>query len=52
MFSVGSAPRLYNEDLTQLELGLDRLLEMTVEGDREEKATNKLDCDKRTSRVI
>jgi hypothetical protein len=22
MFSVGSAPRLYNEDLTQLELGI------------------------------
>jgi hypothetical protein len=28
-----SAPRLYNEDLTQLELELGRVLEMTVQGD-------------------
>jgi hypothetical protein len=31
VFSVGSSPRLYNEDLKQLELELSR--ELTVEGD-------------------
>jgi hypothetical protein len=30
---VGSAPRLYNEDLTQLEWELGQVLEMAVEGD-------------------
>jgi hypothetical protein len=30
---MGSAPRLYNEDLTQLELELGRVIEMAVEGD-------------------
>jgi hypothetical protein len=33
VFSVGSAPRIYNEDLTQLELELSRVLEMAVESD-------------------
>jgi hypothetical protein len=33
MFSVGSAPKMYNEDLTQLKLELGRVLEMAVQGD-------------------
>jgi hypothetical protein len=49
---VGSAPRLYNEDLMQLELELGRVLEMAVEGDWEEMAGKELDCDKKTSHVI
>jgi hypothetical protein len=44
VFSVESAPRLYNEDLTQLELELGRVLEMAVEGD--------LDWEKKTPCVI
>jgi hypothetical protein len=49
---MGSAPRLYKEDLTQLESELSRVLEMADEGDWEEKAKKKLDCDQKTSRVI
>jgi hypothetical protein len=30
VFSVGAAPRLYNEDLTQLELELSRVPELAV----------------------
>jgi hypothetical protein len=52
VFSVGSAPRLYNEDLTQLELELGLVLEMAVQGDWEEMARKELDCAKKTSRVI
>jgi hypothetical protein len=33
VFSVGAAPRLYKEDLTQLELELSRVLELTVAGE-------------------
>jgi hypothetical protein len=33
LFSAGSAPRLSNEDLTQLEWELGRVLEMADEGD-------------------
>jgi hypothetical protein len=32
LLSMGFAPRLYNEDLTQLELDLGQVLEMAVEG--------------------
>jgi hypothetical protein len=52
MFSMVSAPRLYNEDLTQLELELGRLLEMAVEGDWEEMARKDLDCAKKISCMI
>jgi hypothetical protein len=52
VFSVGSAPRLYNEDLTQLELELNRDLGMAVEGDWEEMVRKELDGAKKTSRVI
>jgi hypothetical protein len=48
MFSAGSAPRLYNEDLTQLELELGRVLEMAVEDDWEEMARKDLDGSKKT----
>jgi hypothetical protein len=48
MFSVGPAPRLYNEDFTQLEGELGRVLEMSV-GDWEEMARKDLDCTKKTS---
>jgi hypothetical protein len=52
VFSVGSAPRLYNEVLTQLELELCGILEVAVKGDWEEIARKELACDKKTSRVI
>jgi hypothetical protein len=53
MFSVGSASTLYNEDLTQLESELGRVLEMAVEGDYWiEMARNELDGAKKTSFVI
>jgi hypothetical protein len=32
-FSVGSTPRLYNEDLTRLDFELSRVLKMAVEDD-------------------
>jgi hypothetical protein len=49
---VGSAPRIFNEDLTQLELELSRVPELAVEGDWEEMARKELDCDQKTSNVI
>jgi hypothetical protein len=51
VFSVGSAPRLYDEDLTQLEFELGRVLEISVEGNWEERARKKLDGEKKTSYV-
>jgi hypothetical protein len=45
---MGSTPRLYNGDLTLLELELGRVLEMAVEGDWEEMARNELGRDKNT----
>jgi hypothetical protein len=45
---MASAPRLYNEDLTQLELELSRVLEMTVEGEWEETTRKELGCVKNT----
>jgi hypothetical protein len=44
--------RVYNEDLTQLELELCRILEIAVEGDREESARKELGCAKKPSCVI
>jgi hypothetical protein len=52
VFSVGSASRLYGENLTQVELELGRVLEMAVEVDWEEMARTELDCAKKTSCVI
>jgi hypothetical protein len=51
VFSVGSGPRLYKEDLTQLEFELGPVPEMTVEGDWEEMTRKELDCAKKTSCV-
>jgi hypothetical protein len=45
---MGSAPRLYNEDLTQLEWELGRVLVMAVEDDWEEIARKELDWKKKT----
>jgi hypothetical protein len=45
MFSVVSAPRLYNKNLTQLELELGRILETAVECIWEEMARKELECD-------
>jgi hypothetical protein len=42
VFSVGFASRLYNEDLTQLQLEIGRVLDMRVEGDWEESAKKAL----------
>jgi hypothetical protein len=47
-----SAPRLYNEGLTQLEWELVRVLEMAVESDWEEIERKELDCEKKTSCVM
>jgi hypothetical protein len=47
VFSVGSASRLYNEDLAQLQLDLGRVLHTTVENDLEEIARKELDCAKK-----
>jgi hypothetical protein len=48
----GSAPRLYNEDLTQLQGEFGRVLEVALEGDREDMARKELDCAKKTSCAI
>jgi hypothetical protein len=52
VFSVGSAPRLYNEDLTQLELELGRVLEMAAEDNWGEMARKELHSAKKTSYMI
>jgi hypothetical protein len=49
---VGSAQRLYNENLTQIKLEFDQFLDMAVEGDWEEMARNELDAAKKTSCVM
>jgi hypothetical protein len=49
---MGSAARLYNEDLTHLELELRRVLQMADEGDWQEMERRELDGAKKTSRVI
>jgi hypothetical protein len=49
VFSVESDPRLYNEDLTQLQVDLGRVMEMAAEGDQEEMARKELDYDKTTA---
>jgi hypothetical protein len=43
---------LYNDDLTQLELELGRVLGMAVEGDWEEMARKELDYAKKISYVL
>jgi hypothetical protein len=47
-FSFFICLEAYNEDVTQLELELGRVLEMTVEDDWEEIARNELGCAKKT----
>jgi hypothetical protein len=39
VFSVGAAPRLYNEDIRQLRGELREFLEMAVEDDGEDKTS-------------
>jgi hypothetical protein len=51
VFSLGSAPRLYNEDLRQLRGRIERSLQMAVEDD-EEMARKELGCEKKTSCVL
>jgi hypothetical protein len=52
MFSVGSVPSLYNEDLRQLRIELRESLETTAEDDSEEMARKELGCEKNTSFVL
>jgi hypothetical protein len=42
VFSVGAAPSLYNEDLTQLELELSRVLELAVAAEDRESRQSKV----------
>jgi hypothetical protein len=46
VLSVGSAPRLYNEDPRSAEIELREFLEIPVEDDREEMARKELDREK------
>jgi hypothetical protein len=48
---MGSTPRLYSEDPTQLEWELGWVLDMEAEGDWEELARKELDCAKKASCV-
>jgi hypothetical protein len=48
VFSVGSAPRLYNEDPRPAEIELRESPEIAVEDDSEEIARKKLACDLKT----
>jgi hypothetical protein len=47
-----STPRLYNEDLAQLELEFGPVLEMAVQGDWKEMARMEFGSAEKTSRVI
>jgi hypothetical protein len=49
VFSVGSDPRLYNEESRPAEKELRESLEMAVEDDSEEMARKELGCGKKTS---
>jgi hypothetical protein len=46
-----SSSRLYNEDITQLESELARVLDVAIEGGWEEIARKELDSAKKTSRI-
>jgi hypothetical protein len=48
VFSVGAAPRLYNEDLRQLELKLRESPELAVGNNLREMARKELGCAKKT----
>jgi hypothetical protein len=52
VFSIGSAPRLYNEDPGPAKSELRESLEMAVEDDLEEIARKELGCAKKTSCVL
>jgi hypothetical protein len=52
MFSAGSALRLYNQNLVQLQLEFGQFLELSIEGDSEEMVRNELDGDKKASYVM
>jgi hypothetical protein len=52
VFSVGSAPKLYNKDPRLAKLELRESPEMAVENYKEELERKKLDCAKKTSCVL
>jgi hypothetical protein len=52
MFSVGSAPRLYNEDPRPAEEYLRKPLETAVEDGNELVELQVCGCEKKTSRVL
>jgi hypothetical protein len=52
VFSVGSAPRLFNEDPRQGEIELRETLGMAVEDDREEMARKELRYANKTSCML
>jgi hypothetical protein len=52
VFSIGSAPILYDEDPRSAEIELRESREMTVEDDSEEMARNECGCEKKTSYML
>jgi hypothetical protein len=52
VFTVGSAPRLYNEDLNQLRRELNESFEMAVGDEWEEMARKELGCEKKAWHLL